>query len=147
MAASGNRPLVTSSDANQHRSFPLRLSRPAVWATAHQFKSIVRFLPVNHIAKPDMRLRLSSIDAIAAAAVACVSMRAHASWPTSTFEPHSTPANQLHSLSLFVLTISGLIFVGVTALLVYALVRYRRRPGDMNEPPQVFGSTQIELSW
>jgi cytochrome c oxidase subunit 2 len=140
---------VTSSDANQHRSFPLQLSRPAVWATAQQFKSIVRFLPVNHIAKPDMRLRLSSIDAIAAAAaaVACVSTRAHASSPTSIFEPHSTPASQLHSLSLFVLAISGLIFVGVTALLLYALVRYRRRPGDMNEPPQVFGSTQIELSW
>jgi len=53
----------------------------------------------------------------------------------------------LNSLAFFVLAISGLIFGGVTVLLVYALVRYRRRPGDMNEPPQVFGSMQIELSW
>jgi len=82
-----------------------------------------------------------------AAVVACGLVRAHASSPTNIFLPHSTPAHQLHSLSLFVLAITGMIFAGVSALLVYALVRFRRRPGDMNEPPQVFGSTQIELSW
>lgn len=32
-------------------------------------------------------------------------------------------------------------------LLVYALFRYRARPGDTTEPPQVFGSVQIELAW
>ena len=35
----------------------------------------------------------------------------------------------------------------MSALLVYALVRYRSRPGETMEPPQVFGSTQIELAW
>jgi cytochrome c oxidase subunit 2 len=53
----------------------------------------------------------------------------------------------LTSLSVFVLTIAAVIFIGVGGLLVYALVRFRRRPGDDKEPPQVFGSTQIELSW
>jgi cytochrome c oxidase subunit 2 len=102
-----------------------------------------------------MRIPLNSIDAparrivqhIAAAAVACGFVQARASSPTSIFAPHSTPATQLNTLAEFVLAITGLIFAGVSALLVYALVRYRRRPGDMNEPPQVFGSTQIELSW
>ena len=32
-------------------------------------------------------------------------------------------------------------------LLVYALVRYRARAGETSEPPQVFGSVQIELAW
>jgi cytochrome c oxidase subunit 2 len=53
----------------------------------------------------------------------------------------------VHSLSLFVLLITAGIFVGVSTLLVIALVRYRCRPGETTEPPQVFGSTQIELAW
>jgi len=101
----------------------------------------IRFNSTRALARITVRL-------IAAAAVAaCGLARAHASSPTNIFLPHSTPAHQLHSLSLFVLAITGMIFAGVSALLVYALVRFRRRPGDMNEPPQVFGSTQIELSW
>jgi cytochrome c oxidase subunit 2 len=70
-----------------------------------------------------------------------------ASSPTSTFEWASTPAKELYGLSIFVLTITGLIFVSLSALLVYAIVRFRARPGDTAEPAQVFGSTQIELSW
>ena len=66
---------------------------------------------------------------------------------TNIFEPVSTPAHDVHSLSLFVLLITAGIFLGMSALLVYALVRYRSRPGETMEPPQVFGSTQIELAW
>ncbi|HTM17195.1 MAG TPA: cytochrome c oxidase subunit II [Terracidiphilus sp.] len=78
--------------------------------------------------------------------LACVS-----SWggqsSTSIFSNKSTPAHQLNDLSLFVLSITGLIFVGVSSLLVYAIVKFRARKGDTTEPPQVFGSMQIELSW
>jgi cytochrome c oxidase subunit 2 len=66
---------------------------------------------------------------------------------TNIFEPASTPAREVHSLSLFVLLITAGIWLGVSALLIVALVRYRSRPGDTLEPPQVFGSTQIELAW
>jgi cytochrome c oxidase subunit 2 len=48
---------------------------------------------------------------------------------------------------MFVLAICGGIYVGVSALIIYALVRFRARPGDTTEPPQVYGSMQIELSW
>lgn len=40
-----------------------------------------------------------------------------------------------------------MIFIGVSSLLVYAIVKFRARKGDTTEPPQVFGSMQIELSW
>jgi cytochrome c oxidase subunit 2 len=66
---------------------------------------------------------------------------------TNIFQPVSTPARDVHSLSLFVLLITGGIFLGMSALLVYALVKFRSRPSDTLEPPQVFGSTQIELAW
>jgi cytochrome c oxidase subunit 2 len=36
----------------------------------------------------------------------------------------------------------------VASLLVYAIIRFRRKPGDdLTEPPQVYGSNQIEIAW
>ena len=67
--------------------------------------------------------------------------------PTSIFSKVSTPAGQVNGLAMFVLTITGGIFLAVSALLAYAVVKFRARPEDDTEPPQVFGSTQIELSW
>jgi len=67
---------------------------------------------------------------------------------TSIFAPASTPAKSIVDLSFFVLTITGIIFVVVAALLVYAIVKFRGRAADAgSEPPQVYGSTQIELAW
>jgi cytochrome c oxidase subunit 2 len=65
----------------------------------------------------------------------------------SIFKPESTPADSIYHLSVLVLTITGLIFVVVFSLLVYALVKFRRRAGDGPEPPQVYGSNQMELAW
>jgi cytochrome c oxidase subunit 2 len=76
------------------------------------------------------------------------SVSALASPSTSIFSTASTPAREVNQLALFVLVITLLIFVGVSALLIYALIRYRARRTDKNiEPPQVFGSVQIELAW
>jgi cytochrome c oxidase subunit 2 len=66
----------------------------------------------------------------------------------SIFEPHSTPAESIRHLSYFVLAITGLIFLVVSTLLAYAVVKFRNRPrDDKREPAQVYGSTQIELAW
>ncbi len=83
----------------------------------------------------------------AAGALGFTGAQASASLPTSIFSPTSTPARELRDLSVFVLAITGTIFVGVSCLLMYVLVRYRTRPDDQTEPPQVFGSVQIELAW
>jgi cytochrome c oxidase subunit II len=67
---------------------------------------------------------------------------------TSIFAPASTSAKSIVDLSFFVLTITGIIFVVVAGLLVYAIVKFRGRAADAgSEPPQVYGSTQIELAW
>ena len=66
----------------------------------------------------------------------------------SIFAPVSTPAFAIRELSFLVLAIVMFIFVVVAGLTVYAIIRFRRRPGDDGrEPPQVYGSTQIELAW
>ena len=69
---------------------------------------------------------------------------------TSIFSPDGTPAHSIFGLSMLVLGITLSIFLVVGGLLVYALIRYRHRPNDVNaaqEPAQIYGSNQIELSW
>src|SRR6202521_2460555 len=66
----------------------------------------------------------------------------------SIFKPHSTPAESIYHLSLFVLGITSLIFLVVFSLLLYVVVKFRERAADGGrEPAQVYGSTQIELAW
>jgi cytochrome c oxidase subunit 2 len=48
---------------------------------------------------------------------------------------------------MLVLAITGLIFVIVFGLIAYAITKFRKRPDDGSEPPQVYGSNQIELAW
>jgi cytochrome c oxidase subunit 2 len=87
-----------------------------------------------------------------------LSCAGHAAWgaPTdnivyqtpSIFDPHSGPALMIHHLSLFVMQITGAIFIVVASLWLYVVVRFRQRdPNDDSEPPQIYGSTQIELAW
>ncbi len=67
---------------------------------------------------------------------------------TSMFRPMSSPADSIRRYSLFVLGITGAIFAVVFTMLVIAIVRFRRRPGDdAAEPPQVYGSEQVEVAW
>ena len=67
---------------------------------------------------------------------------------TSIFAPESTPARTIFDLSLFVLAITGMIFVVVGTLLVYAVVKFRASAANADrEPAQVYGSNQIELAW
>jgi cytochrome c oxidase subunit II len=72
---------------------------------------------------------------------------AQSSNSTSIFAPSSTPADSIHRLSLLVLAVTGTIFTVVFSLLFYAATKYRRRPGDDREPPQIYGSDQLELAW
>ena len=87
-----------------------------------------------------------------------LSCAGHAAWavPTdnivyqtpSIFDPHSGPALLIHHLSFFVMQITGAIFIVVASLWLYVVVRFRQRdPNDDSEPPQIYGSTQIELAW
>jgi cytochrome c oxidase subunit II len=68
--------------------------------------------------------------------------------PTNIFAPISTPAHSIIGLSLFVLAVTAAIFVIVFSLLVYCVVKFgKRADDDGREPPQVYGSNQVELAW
>src|SRR5438270_13781514 len=67
--------------------------------------------------------------------------------PTTIFAPVSTPANAIADLSVLVLAVTASIFIVVGGLLVFTLVKFRRRQDDVTEPVQVYGSNQVELAW
>ncbi len=82
------------------------------------------------------------------AATLCFGGPADPSQIPSIFRPQSTPADSIFRLSMLVLTITGAIFAVVFCLLVYAISKYRRRgDDDGREPPQVYGSNQVEIAW
>jgi cytochrome c oxidase subunit 2 len=84
----------------------------------------------------------------------------------SIFAPVSPPAESIRNLAVLVLAITGFIFVAVEGVLIYCIVRFRRRapsgghphsplspegagarPVSEAEPPQVYGSKPIEVAW
>lgn len=68
--------------------------------------------------------------------------------PTWIFAQDSTPSNAITRLGIFVLSIAAGIFLVLSTITTYIIVRYRARKEERNlEPPQVFGSTEIELAW
>ncbi len=68
--------------------------------------------------------------------------------PTTIFAPASTAAAEIFGLSTLVLAVTAGIFLCVGALLVYAIVAFRKRSNDDgSEPAQVYGSNQVEIAW
>ena len=47
----------------------------------------------------------------------------------------------------FVFFIALVVFVGVNGALLYFVAKYRRKPTDVDMPPQVHGSTVAEITW
>jgi len=69
---------------------------------------------------------------------------------TNIFLPAATPAHEIVGLSHLMFGVTAGIFLVVGSLLTYVIIRFRHRQSDPqahNEPQQIYGSTQIELSW
>ncbi len=65
------------------------------------------------------------------------------------FKPLASPAEFEKNIALFVIAVTAAIFVVVAALIIFTMIRFRRRADDhtRQEPPQVYGSNQIEVAW
>ncbi len=68
---------------------------------------------------------------------------------TNIFDPLASPAAAERDIAWFTIAVTALIFLVVASIIVYTIFRFRRKPGDEahQEPPQVYGSNQIELAW
>jgi cytochrome c oxidase subunit 2 len=65
------------------------------------------------------------------------------------FKPMATPAEAEKTVAMLTIGITALIFLVVASLIGFTVWRFRRRRGDTStqEPPQIYGSNQIEVAW
>jgi cytochrome c oxidase subunit 2 len=92
---------------------------------------------------------LATASAIAATPIAAATaFAADVVQRSSIFDPVSAPADAVVDVARLVLGVTAGILAVVGGLLIFSIVRYRRRrDDDGSEPPQVYGSDQIELAW
>jgi cytochrome c oxidase subunit II len=85
---------------------------------------------------------------IAIATVILVVANASAVW-NSFFPPEakSVQGQQIRNLYDIVFGIAVVIFVVVEGLIVWSVIRYHRKPGDDELPPQTHGNNLAEITW
>ena len=66
--------------------------------------------------------------------------------PQNALNPEGPFAQSVHDLIKPVFLIAAVVFVFVEGLIVYAVIRFRRR-GEDERPEQIHGSTKFELAW
>jgi cytochrome c oxidase subunit 2 len=62
-------------------------------------------------------------------------------------EPKTTQGHAIHDLYDIVFAIAAVIFFLVEGLIVWTVIRYRRKPGDDELPPQTHGHNLAEVIW
>jgi cytochrome c oxidase subunit 2 len=66
--------------------------------------------------------------------------------PQTTLDPQGSSSRTILDLYNIILIMAAIVFVVVEGLLVYSVVRYRRRPED-GIPLQIHGNKPIEIAW
>jgi cytochrome c oxidase subunit II len=88
--------------------------------------------------------RIASYAFVAAFAIAAVSCNeAH---PNTTLVPHSDFGREIDFLWDRLLLLGTIVFVLVEVVLVFIVIKYRRRE-NQPAPPQTHGSTKLEITW
>jgi cytochrome c oxidase subunit II len=62
-------------------------------------------------------------------------------------DPATTQGQAIHNLYTIVFIIAAAIFFVVEGLIVWTVIRYRRKPGDDELPPQTHGHNLAEIVW
>lgn len=94
------------------------------------------------------KLILWSLGVLALSASACTQFALNApEAPQTTVFPVSDPGAVIQDLYELIFWMALVVFIGVEGYLVYAIFRYRRRPGDTGFPAQIHGNTRLEIAW
>ena len=65
----------------------------------------------------------------------------------SVFDPNSPLAKPISDVFTIVLLLGLGVFLLIAGLVTFAIIRYRRRPGDDTEPVQSAGNFRLEVAW
>ena len=78
----------------------------------------------------------------------CAAFYLSGSWQLMFPVPAATAqAHQISDLYTVIMVIAAVIFVLVEGLIVWTVLRYRRRPDDTELPPQTHGNNLLEVIW
>lgn len=66
--------------------------------------------------------------------------------PATTLDPQGNHAREIYNLLIPIFWMALAVFVVVEGILIYAVLRFRQRPGA-GLPPQIHGNTRIEIMW
>ena len=94
----------------------------------------------------NLRPRRLAAMLLAGAAMFALAACDYSQYPNSTFN-HTTDFNRaIDKLFDRLMFLGTLVFIIVEALLIYAIVKFRRRPGQ-GAPKHVHGNTTLEVLW
>ena len=131
-----------------------RTDRAQCQATVESFCSLSSVVAALHPFRRRLKVvrrvmsKIRTIILLLVIPMVCGAERVDPSLIPNMFAPESRPAHSISQLASLVLAITGVMFVLVAGLLIYVIVRYRRRPNDDGmEPAQVYGSGPVEAAW
>ena len=90
--------------------------------------------------------RLLPFLTVAALAMLMVACTAAGKYPNTTFEPKTDLGRAIDFLWNRLLLLGTIVFILTEAALLYVVWRYRYR-GQQEAPPQIHGSTKLEILW
>lgn len=93
------------------------------------------------------RLRPWRVATLTFGALGLLTLAACAGYPNSTFNPTTEFNRESTSLWNTLLMWGTIVFVIVESILVYAIWKYRRRPGVVPETKLLHGNTTLEIAW
>ncbi|MBI3979959.1 MAG: cytochrome c oxidase subunit II [Chloroflexi bacterium] len=88
---------------------------------------------------------LSLLVLLAAILGACGPTHAE-QYPQTIFTPRGDFAWMIQDLFSLILIMAAVVFVAVEGILLYAMLRFRRRAGQ-GVPPQIHGNSRLEIAW
>ena len=89
-----------------------------------------------------IRRRWAGLVAVALLLAACASDA-----PQDSLDPAGPEAQQIDNLFTPVFGVAVIVFFVVQGLIVFAVVKFRRKEGDEEFPDQVHGNTRLEIGW
>ena len=92
------------------------------------------------------RRRKAVLTALVALLIVALTSCGHTSLPQDAMNPHGHYSRITYNLIVPVFVVAGIVFVLVQGLVLYCVIRFRRRSED-EAPKQIHGNTRLEITW